>query len=88
MDQARARGSQIEKRRGSVVVLQPKGEVANLLSVQQPTIRLGSMVLPEALENASEELSWSRGNSPNFDITTCAQDENSFLSGLPEPERR
>jgi SpoVK/Ycf46/Vps4 family AAA+-type ATPase len=50
VDQARARGSQIEKRRGSVVVLQPKGEIANLLSVQQPTIRLGSMVLPEALE--------------------------------------
>jgi SpoVK/Ycf46/Vps4 family AAA+-type ATPase len=50
VDQARARGSQIEKRRGSVVVLQPKGEIANLLSVQQPTIRLGSMVLPEVLE--------------------------------------
>jgi SpoVK/Ycf46/Vps4 family AAA+-type ATPase len=50
VDQARASGSQIEKRRGSVVVLQPKGEIANLLSVQQPTIRLGSMVLPEVLE--------------------------------------
>lgn len=50
VDKARARGSEIEKRRGSVVVLQPKGEIANLLSVQQPTIRLGSMVLPEALE--------------------------------------
>jgi len=50
VDQARARGSQIEKRGGSVVVLQPKGEIANLLSVQQPTIRLASMVQPEALE--------------------------------------
>jgi AAA+ superfamily predicted ATPase len=50
VDQARARGSQIEKRGGSVVVLQPKGEIANLLSAQQPTIRLASMVLPEALE--------------------------------------
>jgi SpoVK/Ycf46/Vps4 family AAA+-type ATPase len=50
VDQARVRGSQIEKRRGSVVVLQPKGEIANLLSVQQPTIRLASMVLPETLE--------------------------------------
>jgi SpoVK/Ycf46/Vps4 family AAA+-type ATPase len=51
VDQARARNSQIEKRLGSVVVLQPKGEIANLLSVQQPTIRLASMVLPETLEN-------------------------------------
>ncbi len=50
VDQARTRNSDIEKRRGSVVVLQPKGEIANLLSVQQPTIRLASMVLPDALE--------------------------------------
>jgi SpoVK/Ycf46/Vps4 family AAA+-type ATPase len=50
VDQARVRNSQIEKRAGSVVVLQPKGEIANLLSVQQPTIRLASMVLPDALE--------------------------------------
>lgn len=51
VDQARARNSPIEKRLGSIVVLQPKGEIANLLSVQQPTIRLASMVLPDALEN-------------------------------------
>lgn len=50
VDQARARGSQIEKRGGTVVVLQPRGEIANLLSVQQPTLRLASMVLPDALE--------------------------------------
>src|SRR6267378_1633616 len=50
VDQARSRGSQIEKRPGSVVVLQPRGEIANLLSVQQPTIRLSSMVLSDALE--------------------------------------
>jgi SpoVK/Ycf46/Vps4 family AAA+-type ATPase len=50
VDQARARGSHLEKRPGSVVVLQPKGEIANLLSVQQPTIRLASMILPEGIE--------------------------------------
>jgi SpoVK/Ycf46/Vps4 family AAA+-type ATPase len=50
VDQARARGSHLERRPGSVVVLQPKGEIANLLSVQQPTIRLASMILPDALE--------------------------------------
>ena len=50
VDQARTRSSQLEKRGGSVVVLQPKGEIANLLSVQQPTIRLAGMVLPDALE--------------------------------------
>jgi SpoVK/Ycf46/Vps4 family AAA+-type ATPase len=50
VDKARARESQIERRPGSVVVLQPRGEIANLLSVHQPTIRLSSMVLPDALE--------------------------------------
>jgi SpoVK/Ycf46/Vps4 family AAA+-type ATPase len=50
VDQARTRNSQIQRRAGSVVVLQPKGEIANLLSVQQPTIRLSSMVLPETIE--------------------------------------
>ena len=50
VDQARSRGSHLEKRPGSVVVLQPKGEIANLLSVQQPTIRFASMILPEGIE--------------------------------------
>lgn len=50
VDRARTRNSQIERRPGPVVVLQPKGEIANLLSVQQPTIRLSSMVLPETIE--------------------------------------
>jgi len=50
VDKARARESQIERRPGSVVVLQPRGEIANLLSVHQPTIRLSSMVLSDALE--------------------------------------
>jgi hypothetical protein len=36
------RVSSIEKRLGSVVVLQPKAEIANLLSVQQPNLRLGT----------------------------------------------
>ena len=51
VDNARARGSRVEKRAGSVVVLQPKSEIANLLSVQQPPTRLATMVLPEALES-------------------------------------
>jgi SpoVK/Ycf46/Vps4 family AAA+-type ATPase len=51
VDNARARGSLVEKRPGPVVVLQPKGEIANLLSVQQPSTRLSTMVLPEALES-------------------------------------
>jgi SpoVK/Ycf46/Vps4 family AAA+-type ATPase len=50
VDQARTKATLLEKRRGSVVVLQSRGEMASLLSVCQPTTRLSSMVLPETLE--------------------------------------
>jgi SpoVK/Ycf46/Vps4 family AAA+-type ATPase len=50
VDQARAKATLLEKRAGSVVVLQPRGEMASLLSVSQPTLRLSSMVLSESLE--------------------------------------
>jgi SpoVK/Ycf46/Vps4 family AAA+-type ATPase len=50
VDQARAKATIAQKKVGSVVVLQPRGDLANLLSVSQPTLRLSSMVLPESLE--------------------------------------
>lgn len=49
VDQARTKATLAERRGGSVVVLQPRGEMANLLSVSQPTTRLSNMVLPGAL---------------------------------------
>ncbi len=50
VDQARIKSSVLEKRGASVVVLQPRGEMASLLSVSQPAIRLSSMVLTEPLD--------------------------------------
>jgi len=44
IDEAKSKGI-IKRQGGSVVVLQPRGELANLVSVQQPTARLSSMVL-------------------------------------------
>src|SRR5258708_33835760 len=52
VDQARARGSQIEKRGGSFVVLHPRGEIGTLLLVPQTTIVLSRMVVPQTLETA------------------------------------
>jgi len=51
VDQSRAKATLLQRRAGSVVVLQPRGEMANLLSVSQPTLRMSSMVLSESLEN-------------------------------------
>ncbi len=47
IDEAKRRNSAVERRPGQLVVLEPRGELANVLSVQTPTLRLADMVLPE-----------------------------------------
>src|ERR1041385_7701128 len=51
IDAAKAKGSAIEVRNGPMLVPQPKGDLANLLSVHYPEIQLTDMVIPEALAN-------------------------------------
>jgi SpoVK/Ycf46/Vps4 family AAA+-type ATPase len=48
IDEAKRR-STVQRRPGQLIVLEPRGELANLLSVQTPSIRLADMVLPEKL---------------------------------------
>ena len=50
IDEAKRRSSAIQNRTGQLVVLEPRGELANLLQVQTPTLRLRDMALPEILE--------------------------------------
>ena len=49
IDESKRRSSAIQSRPGQLVVLEPRGELANLLSVQTPSIRFSDMALPEAL---------------------------------------
>lgn len=49
IDEAKRRASAVENRPGQLIVLEPRGDLANLLSVQSPGSRLGDMALPEAL---------------------------------------
>jgi hypothetical protein len=49
IDDAKRRATAVENRPGQLIVLEPRGELANLLSVQSPSGRLGDMALPEAL---------------------------------------
>ena len=51
IDQAKARGSAIERRTGPVPLVQPKGELANLLSARYPNTKLLDMVLSPELES-------------------------------------
>jgi SpoVK/Ycf46/Vps4 family AAA+-type ATPase len=49
IDDAKRRSSAVQTRPGQLIVLEPRGELANLLSVQTPGIRLSDMALPETL---------------------------------------
>lgn len=49
IDESKRRASAAENRAGQLIVLEPRGDLANLLSVQSPCGRLGAMALPEAL---------------------------------------
>jgi SpoVK/Ycf46/Vps4 family AAA+-type ATPase len=49
IDEAKRRASAAESRSGQLIVLEPRGELANLLSVQTPSVRLGDMALPVSL---------------------------------------
>ena len=49
IDEAKRRSSAVQSRPGQLVVLEARGELANLLSVQTPTIRLADMALPGGL---------------------------------------
>ena len=49
IDEAKCRSSATQTRPGQVIVLEPRGELANLLSVQTPDIRFSEMALPDGL---------------------------------------
>jgi SpoVK/Ycf46/Vps4 family AAA+-type ATPase len=49
IDESKRRSSAVASRPGQLVVLEPRGELASLLSVQTPSIRFSDMALPEAL---------------------------------------
>ena len=49
VDQAKLRSSATQNRSGQLIVLEPRGDLANLLSVQTPEIRLTDLALPESL---------------------------------------
>lgn len=49
IDEAKRRAAAAQNRPGQLIVLEPRGELATLLSVQTPTLRLADMALPSSL---------------------------------------
>jgi SpoVK/Ycf46/Vps4 family AAA+-type ATPase len=49
IDEAKRRAAAAQNRPGQLIVLEPRGELANLLSVQTPTLRLTDMALSPSL---------------------------------------
>lgn len=56
MDEAKRRRSATQIRPGQLVVLEPRGDLANLLSVQVPATRLGDMALPSTLSERLQRI--------------------------------
>jgi hypothetical protein len=58
IDEAKDRGSAVERTPavGPVLMVQPKGELASLVSVRYSDTRLGSMILPPALRDRLERV--------------------------------
>ena len=49
IDESKRRSSAVGRRSGQLVVLEPRGELASLLSVQTPDLRFSDMALPDTL---------------------------------------
>ena len=49
IDEAKRRSAAAQSRPGQLIVLEPRGELASLLAVQTPSLRLADMALPESL---------------------------------------
>ncbi len=56
IEEAKRRTANTQSRPGQLVVLEPRGELANLLSVQTPTLRLADMALPPSLSERLERV--------------------------------
>ncbi|XDE61851.1 hypothetical protein AB3M80_25660 [Arthrospira platensis BEA 1257B] len=50
IDEAKNRGSALDRKNSAVPLVQPKGELANLLSARYPETKLSDMVLSSELE--------------------------------------
>ncbi len=49
VDEAKRRSAAVQSRPGQLIVLEPRGELASLLSVQTPALKLADMALPPSL---------------------------------------
>lgn len=56
VDEAKVRGSGVQRRQNPIPMAQPKGELGSLLSARYPTERLVDMVLPRTLEDRLERV--------------------------------
>jgi SpoVK/Ycf46/Vps4 family AAA+-type ATPase len=56
IDEAKRRSAAAPNRPGQLIVLEPRGELANLLFVQTPSIRLADMALPQPLAERLERV--------------------------------
>lgn len=83
IDEAKNRGSAIERKNSAVPLVQPKGELANLLSARYPETQLSDMVLSSELETKLKRILTEQKQRSRLQNYNLSPRRKILLVGLP-----
>lgn len=83
VDKSKMRRSSIERKQNIVSIVQPKGELASLLSVEHPDTRLKDMILPEMLEEQIKRILLEQNQRSRLQSYNLSPRRKILLVGLP-----
>ncbi len=83
VDKAKMRRSSTERKQNIVSIVQPKGELASLLSVEYPDIQLNDMILPEKLEEQIKRILLEQNQRSQLQSYNLSPRRKILLVGSP-----
>lgn len=83
VDKAKIRRSSTERKQNIVSIVQPKGELASLLSVEYPDTRLNDMILPEKLEEQIKRILLEQNQRSQLQSYNLSPRRKILLVGAP-----
>lgn len=83
VDKAKKRRSSIERKQNIVSIVQPKGELASLLSVEHPDTRLKDIILPQTLEEQIKRILLEQNQRSKLQSYNLSPRRKILLVGLP-----
>ena len=83
VDKAKMRRSSTERKQNLVSIVQPKGELASLLSVEYPDTKLNDMILPEKLEEQIKRILLEQNQRSRLQSYNLSPRRKILLIGSP-----